>query len=69
MESDGKPAVWVVNPGDGSVALQPIEIERHDADTIVVSNGLKDGDVVVTAGVQTLVPGQKVRLLEAGTGS
>ena len=48
---------------------QPIEIERHDADTIVVSNGLKDGDVVVTAGVQTLVPGQKVRLLEAGAGS
>jgi len=71
METNGKPAVWVVSPTDGAVALQPIEVERHDADTMVVSSGLKDGDVVVTAGVQTLVPGQKVRLLsaEAGAGS
>jgi RND family efflux transporter MFP subunit len=70
MEKEGKPAVWVVG-ADGTVALQPVEIERHDADTMVVANGLKDGDVVVTAGVQTLVPGQKVRLLaaEAGAGS
>jgi len=69
METNGKPAVWVVSPTDGAVSLQPIEIERHDADTMIVASGLKDGDVVVTAGVQTLVPGQKVRLLSAGTGT
>jgi hypothetical protein len=30
-----------------------------------VSSGLTRGDVVVTAGVQALRPGQKVRLLDA----
>jgi multidrug efflux pump subunit AcrA (membrane-fusion protein) len=69
METNGKPAVWLVSPTDGAVTLQPIVVERHDADTMIVSSGLKDGDVVVTAGVQTLVPGQKVRLLDAGTGA
>jgi hypothetical protein len=33
-------------------------------DTVVVKAGLAPGDVVVTAGVQALHPGQKVRLLE-----
>lgn len=65
MEKDGKPAVWVVG-ADGTVSLQLVEIERHDADRMIVSSGLKDGDIVVTAGVQTLVPGQKVRVLAAG---
>jgi membrane fusion protein, multidrug efflux system len=31
----------------------------------VISQGLAPGDVVVTAGVQALHPGQKVRLLGA----
>jgi hypothetical protein len=31
----------------------------------VVGSGLAAGDVIVTAGVQALRPGQKVRLLEA----
>jgi hypothetical protein len=31
----------------------------------VISQGLEPGDVVVTAGVQALHPGQKVRLLGA----
>jgi membrane fusion protein, multidrug efflux system len=31
----------------------------------VISQGLTPGDVVVTAGVQALHPGQKVRLLGA----
>jgi len=32
---------------------------------VVVTSGLNPGDVVVTAGVQALRPGQKVRLLGA----
>ncbi len=35
-----------------------------DATTVQVASGLNPGDVVVTAGVQALRPGQKVRLLE-----
>jgi hypothetical protein len=32
---------------------------------VIVAAGLAPGDVVVTAGVQALRPGQKVRALEA----
>mgnify|MGYP001084317572 CR=1 FL=1 len=35
-----------------------------DATTVQVGSGLNPGDIVVTAGVQALRPGQKVRLLE-----
>jgi RND family efflux transporter MFP subunit len=65
FEQDGKPAVWVVDPKAGTVAVKPISIARYTGDKIVLNGGLKKGDVVVTAGVQKLIPGQKVRLLSA----
>jgi RND family efflux transporter MFP subunit len=61
--TDRGPAVWVVEPDKFTVALKPIEILRFDPGTVVVSSGLDGGEVVVTAGVQALHPGQKVRLL------
>jgi hypothetical protein len=36
---------------------------RFDPATVAVSGGLDTGEVIVTAGVQALHPGQKVRLL------
>jgi RND family efflux transporter MFP subunit len=62
--SDGKAAVWVVDPATGTVAPRPIEIRSSDPNRVEVASGLKPGDVVVTAGVQALRPGQKVRLVE-----
>jgi RND family efflux transporter MFP subunit len=63
--TDRGPAVWVVEPDKLTVALKPIEVLRFDPGTVVVSSGLDGGEVVVTAGVQALHPGQKVRLLGA----
>ncbi len=60
--SNQQPAVWVVDPAALTVSLRPVEIKRHGEDFIAVSGGLETGDIVVTAGVQALVPGQKVRL-------
>jgi membrane fusion protein, multidrug efflux system len=60
-----KPAVWVVDPANLTVALRNVEVARFDPATAVISSGLEPGDVVVTAGVQALHPGQKVRLLGA----
>ena len=60
---DGKPAVWVVDPRTSTVALRRIEIRSNDATMVQVESGLNPGDVVVTAGVQVLRPGQKVSLL------
>jgi membrane fusion protein, multidrug efflux system len=60
-----KPAVWVVDPANLTVALRNVEVARFDPASAVISSGLEPGDVVVTAGVQALHPGQKVRLLGA----
>jgi multidrug efflux pump subunit AcrA (membrane-fusion protein) len=64
-ESNGGPAVWVVDAKNLTVALRKVEVLRYDPATVVILRGLQTGDIVVTAGVQTLRPGQKVRLLGA----
>ena len=63
IEADGKPSVWVVNPRDSTVALRPVQIVRYDPSLVIIADGLRDGEVVVTAGVHILHPGQKVKLL------
>jgi RND family efflux transporter MFP subunit len=60
---DGHPAVWVVDPQTLAISARNVEILRFGPATVTVSEGLDEGDVVVTAGVQALHPGQKVRLL------
>jgi RND family efflux transporter MFP subunit len=64
-EANGCPAVWVVDPQSKTVSLRDIEILRYDPNSVAISQGLETGDIVVTAGVQTLRPGQKVRILGA----
>ena len=61
-ETDGRPAVWVVDPQNYTVDLRSVEVLRYDASSIAISTGLEDGEIVVTAGVHAIVPGQKVRL-------
>jgi RND family efflux transporter MFP subunit len=63
FDKDGKPAVWLVG-ADRTVSLKPITVARYTDDSFVVGSGLARGDIVVTAGVQKLIPGEKVRLLE-----
>lgn len=63
--SDGRPAVWIVDPASGTVSLRAIDVARFTPASVTVAAGLKDADIVVTAGVQALHPGQKVRLLDA----
>jgi RND family efflux transporter MFP subunit len=65
--TNAQPAVWVVDPQNLTVALRTVEVGRFDAATAVIASGLEPGDVVVTAGVQALHPGQKVRLLGAAS--
>ena len=64
FQKEGKPAVWLVEK-DNTVQLKPITVQRYQDDTVIVGDGLAKGDVVVTAGVQKLLPGQKVSLLAA----
>jgi multidrug efflux pump subunit AcrA (membrane-fusion protein) len=56
---DGRPAVWVVK-GD-ALERRPVEVAAYAGEQVVVSAGLEDREQVVTAGVQKLDPGVRVR--------
>jgi RND family efflux transporter MFP subunit len=64
-QAQGRPAVWVVDPQSRTVSLRNVDILRHDPASVIIGQGLEAGEVVVTAGVQALHPGQTVRLLAA----
>jgi RND family efflux transporter MFP subunit len=61
-----RPAVWIVDPATSTVAVRNVDVLRFDEAQAVISQGLDTGEVVVTAGVQALRPGQKVRVLGSG---
>jgi len=58
------PSVYVVGKS-GALALQPVTVASFTEDTALVSDGVADGDEVVTLGVQTLEPGARVRTVDA----
>jgi RND family efflux transporter MFP subunit len=61
LSSDrGQPAVWVVDPATRRVELRRVDIERYESDALVIRDGLKPGEMVVTAGAQMLRPQQPV---------
>jgi RND family efflux transporter MFP subunit len=57
------PAVWVVDPVSNAVSMRNVDVLRFDQAVVAISGGIDVGEIVVTAGVQALHPGQKVRLL------
>jgi RND family efflux transporter MFP subunit len=67
FEKNGLPAVWVLDQQSSSLTLRPITVARYEANTIIVASGLAKGDIVVTAGVNALRVGQKVRVAEAAS--
>jgi RND family efflux transporter MFP subunit len=66
FDQAGRPAVWVVDPSDGMIALKTVAVARYETDRVIVSGGLAKGDIVVTAGVNRLRQMQKVRFADGG---
>jgi RND family efflux transporter MFP subunit len=64
-EANGLPAAWIVDPTTKTVSLRSVRVARYEPNSVIIAQGLHEGDTVVTAGVQALRPGQKVRLLDA----
>ena len=59
-----QPAVWIVDK-DGTVTLRPVTIARWRDETAAIASGVKDGEVIATAGVHKLEAGQKVKPLQS----
>ena len=63
LRQDGRAtAVWVLDPKAMTVQSQPVQIATADGNEAVVASGLQEGQLVVTAGVHVLSPGQKVTI-------
>lgn len=64
MEHQGKSSVWLLDHASMTVKPQAIQVGGAEGNHVVVGAGLTPGQVVVTAGVHVLTPGQKVKLYE-----
>ncbi len=60
-EEKGASHVWRVDPVTMTVQLQAVDVLGADGNEAVIGAGLSPGQVVVTAGVHVLTPGQKVK--------
>jgi multidrug efflux system membrane fusion protein len=63
VQNKGASAVWVIE--NGAVRLQPVQVGGVSGNEVVLNGGVKAGQTVVTAGVNLLKNGQKVRVLTA----
>jgi len=63
----GATSVWVVE--NGGVKLVPVQVAGSAGNEILVASGVAPGQTVVTAGVNQLKPGQKVKILAAESAS
>lgn len=63
-QTDGKPAVWIYDPGTQKVALREVGLGAFREDGVLVTRGLANGEWVVAAGVNKLQQGQRVKPYE-----
>jgi len=63
LTKDGiNPAVWVLNQAGDGIELRTVTLGAFADDAITLTDGLKDGERVITAGVHKLNPSDKVRI-------
>ena len=60
-EEQGRSTVWLVDRGSMTVKSQDVKLAGADGNEAVIAAGLAPGQIVVTAGVHVLSPGQKVK--------
>lgn len=58
------PSVWVVD-GAGRLAARPVKVTRYDGRSVLISDGVTDGENVVMLGVEKLDPGLTVRPVDS----
>jgi len=63
-DEEGRASVWIVDPEAGTVSRRPVTLGPMAGDSVIVTEGLNDGDTVAISGVAQLRPGVKVRRWE-----
>ncbi|MES2832976.1 MAG: efflux RND transporter periplasmic adaptor subunit [Pseudomonadota bacterium] len=61
FQDKGQSAVWAVE--NGAVRLLPVQIDGTNGENVLLAGGATAGQTIVTAGVNSLKQGQKVRIL------
>lgn len=69
VESQGRSMVWLFDRTSMTVRQQPVTVAGADGNQVLIAQGLKPGDEVVTAGTHVLTPGQKVKPFTAVAGA
>jgi RND family efflux transporter MFP subunit len=64
-DGDGDRQIWIVDARTSRVALRTVKLGSAQNDAVLVTDGLQDGEAVVTAGVHMLHAGQQVKLVNA----
>ncbi|HWT67984.1 MAG TPA: efflux RND transporter periplasmic adaptor subunit [Pseudomonas sp.] len=64
QEVDGKPRIWVVDTQTKTVSPRNVSIISRTDSRVRVASGVKAGERIVSAGVNSLKPGQKVKVDE-----
>jgi RND family efflux transporter MFP subunit len=62
-QNKGATSVWVIE--NGAVRLVPVQVGGVSGNDVLLAGGVKPGQAIVTAGVNLLKPGQKVKVLVA----
>ncbi len=64
QDVDGKTRIWILDTQSQTVQPRDITVLSRDADSALLNGGVKPGERIVTAGVNSLKPGQKVKIDE-----
>jgi RND family efflux transporter MFP subunit len=67
VQNKGASSVWVIENVNGAqqVRLQPVQVGGVAGNEVLLTSGVRPGQQIVTAGVNLLKNGQKVRILTA----
>jgi RND family efflux transporter MFP subunit len=66
LDRDGTSRIWIVDTSAMTVATVAVKVGPPSDDRVPVSEGLEPGTRIVIAGVNSLVEGQAVKLLDMG---
>jgi multidrug efflux pump subunit AcrA (membrane-fusion protein) len=67
LSEGGATHAWLIDPATSTVRRSQVRIANVAGNEIVIDEGLKPPDQIVTAGVHQLKDGQKIRRLSDAT--